>query len=67
MEAIVSRMKTVRASVASGSNSGGSLLRFIAVSATIPNVDDVRREGERERERERIELFLYIDSSMAWI
>ena len=38
-------MKTVRASVASGSTNGGALLRFIAVSATIPNVDDVRRES----------------------
>lgn len=46
MEAIVSRMKTVKASVASDSTSGG--LRFIAVSATIPNVDDVRREREGE-------------------
>ena len=46
MEAIVCRMKTVRASVAweRGSSSltaRSPLLRFIAVSATVPNVDDV--------------------------
>ena len=52
LEAIVSRMKTVRSSVASdrggGGGGGGRLLRFIAISATLPNIDDVR---ERERER----------------
>lgn len=48
MEAIVSRMKTVRASLSweeGGGNSTGehssSVLRFIAVSATIPNISDV--------------------------
>lgn len=46
LEAIVSRMKTVRSSVASDRGGGGRLLRFIAISATLPNIDDVR---ERER------------------
>lgn len=39
MEAIVSRMKTVTASVADRHD---NLLRFVAVSATIPNITDVR-------------------------
>ena len=47
MEAIVCRMKTVRASVSleRGTNlsKGNPLLRFIGVSATVPNVDDVRK------------------------
>lgn len=48
VEAIVSRMKTVRASVqqregATGQKQVTSIpLRFIAVSATIPNIHDVR-------------------------
>ena len=47
LEAIVSRMKTVRSSVASDRGGGGGrLLRFIAISATLPNIYDVR---ERER------------------
>lgn len=45
MEAIVSRMKTIRAAsgeggdVEGGRRGGG--LRFIAISATIPNITDV--------------------------
>ena len=39
MEAIVSRMKTVTASVTDKRDS--QLLRFVAVSATIPNIVDV--------------------------
>lgn len=48
VEAIVSRMKTVRASlqqreVATGQKQAASVpLRFIAVSATIPNINDVK-------------------------
>lgn len=59
MEAIVSRMKTIRAAtmttecggggggsegvlVGEGGRGGGGGLRFIAVSATIPNIADVR-------------------------
>ena len=48
MEAIVSRMKTVRTSLSwgeGGESSAGErscgVLRFIAVSATIPNISDV--------------------------
>ena len=48
MEAIVSRMKTVRASLSweegrgnSSVEHSSSVLRFIAVSATIPNISDV--------------------------
>ncbi|XP_011405054.1 PREDICTED: probable ATP-dependent DNA helicase HFM1 [Amphimedon queenslandica] len=40
VEAIVSRMKTVRSSVA-GETGGRRLLRFIAISATLPNIDDI--------------------------
>ncbi len=47
MEAIVCRMKTVQASA---TNEGRDfarrrtpLLRFIAVSATVPNIEDVRQ------------------------
>ena len=53
MEAIVSRMKTIRAASAmaqgEGGGGGGEVgrnrggLRFIAVSATIPNITDVSR------------------------
>ena len=46
MEAIVCRMKTVQASATyEGRNSAHRktpLLRFIAVSATVPNIEDVR-------------------------
>ena len=42
MEAIVSRMKTVRASVSvEASDRESEVLRFIAISATIPNITDV--------------------------
>lgn len=48
MEAIVSRMKTIQASMAweepEGRGGGGrdrNKLRFIAISATIPNISDV--------------------------
>ena len=39
MEAVVSRMKTVQSALAQGANT--NTVRFIAVSATIPNVEDV--------------------------
>ncbi len=39
MEAIVSRMKTIQASMRREANP--QLFRFIAVSATIPNIADV--------------------------
>lgn len=43
MEAIVSRMKTIQASMAWEEGGGArKKLRFIAVSATIPNISDVR-------------------------
>ena len=51
MEAIVSRMKTIRAATVVSGGGGGGVgegggrgrcgLRFIAVSATIPNISDV--------------------------
>ncbi|XP_050717948.1 uncharacterized protein LOC126999409 [Eriocheir sinensis] len=42
LEAVVSRMKTIRATRPSQGNSDASPhLRFVAVSATIPNVEDV--------------------------
>ncbi len=42
MEAIVSRMKTIRSSLQwEGNASRASELRFIAVSATMPNISDV--------------------------
>ena len=46
VEAIVSRMKTIRSSLAAtqsagGSGDGGPMLRFMAISATIPNIEDV--------------------------
>ena len=47
MEAVVSRMKTVQTAVARERQTGTQLpdnLRLIAVSATIPNVQDVRYE-----------------------
>ncbi|XP_019851762.1 PREDICTED: probable ATP-dependent DNA helicase HFM1 [Amphimedon queenslandica] len=40
VKAIVSRMKTVRSSVA-GETGGRRLLRFIAISASLPNIDDI--------------------------
>ena len=53
MEAIVSRMKTIRAATVVSGGGGGGVgegggrgrcgLRFIAVSATIPNISDVSR------------------------
>ena len=52
MEAIVSRMKTVRTSLSWGEGGESSVgerscgvLRFIAVSATIPNISDVGCSG----------------------
>ena len=45
VEAIVSRMKTVRSSVA-GETGGRRLLRFIAISATLPNIDDVNKHSK---------------------
>jgi len=45
MEAVVSRMKTVQAAFSRESRAAANpskIMRFIAVSATIPNVDDVR-------------------------
>lgn len=41
LEAVVSRMKTVQVSINDESLSPGSPMRFIAVSATIPNVNDI--------------------------
>ncbi len=44
MEAIVSRMKTIRSSLqweGSSVETSASQLRFIAVSATMPNISDV--------------------------
>ena len=42
MEAIVSRMKTIRASVSwESASSSDEILRFMAISATIPNIQDV--------------------------
>ena len=52
MEAIVSRMKTVRVSLQQREGVTGQKqitsipLRFIAVSATIPNIKDVRYNGD---------------------
>ena len=45
MEAVVSRMKTIQVAVNNLSNNndrGTSTMRFLAISATIPNVEDVR-------------------------
>ena len=39
MEAVISRMKTIQSSVM---QSNTSMIRFVAVSATIPNAEDVR-------------------------
>lgn len=42
MEAIVSRMKTIRSSLSWSEGGGeGCKLRFIAISATMPNISDV--------------------------
>ena len=42
MEAVVSRMKTVQVAINNEvCKTGNQVMRFIAVSATIPNVDDV--------------------------
>ena len=57
LEAVVSRMKTIHSlnsasldlrqtSSSSSADSGPSGIRFIAVSATIPNVSDVRRSSD---------------------
>ena len=46
MEAVVSRMKTIQVAVNNLSNNndkGTSTMRFLAISATIPNVGDVRK------------------------
>ena len=43
MEAIVSRMKTIQASMSWGDGSSKSKLRLIAISATIPNIADVMK------------------------
>lgn len=45
MEAVVSRMKTIQVAVnnfSSNNDKGTSTMRFLAISATIPNIDDVR-------------------------
>ena len=46
MEAVVSRMKTVQKSIMKETSDGrqNQAMRIIAVSATIPNVDDVSTE-----------------------
>ena len=46
MEAVVSRMKTVQKSIMKETSHGkqNHAMRIIAVSATIPNVDDVSSE-----------------------
>ena len=41
MEAIVSRMKTIRSSLSWSEAGEGCKLRFIAISATMPNISDV--------------------------
>ena len=41
MEAIVSRMKTIQSSMGREEGAGKTQLRFIAISATIPNIADV--------------------------
>ena len=41
MEAIVSRMKTIRSSLMWTENGESCKLRFIAISATMPNISDV--------------------------
>lgn len=45
MEAVVSRMKTVQMSIKKETSTGMQMqaMRILAVSATIPNVDDVRQ------------------------
>ena len=46
MEAVVSRMKTIQVAVNNLSNNNDkatSTMRFLAISATIPNVGDVRK------------------------
>ncbi len=77
MEAIVSRMKTIRASISwedEEKGGGGSMdvLRFIAISATIPNITDVRESpvfGTIEREQVIIPLQFYsqLGCLLAWI
>ena len=52
IEAIVSRMKTIQAAMGWEGQEGergkaGGKLRFIAISATIPNISDVRFGRER--------------------
>eukprot|EP00662_Eupelagonemidae_sp_cell21_P042538 gene42538-29395_t len=44
LEAVVSRMKTIRSARAAAGGAGGEQpppLRFVAVSATLPNIDDL--------------------------
>ena len=43
MEAVVSRMKTVQACLSQGQDQGVPTMRMIAVSATVPNVEDVSK------------------------
>ena len=47
MEAVVSRMKTVQISITKESSAGKNMqaMRILAVSATIPNVDDVSKHN----------------------
>lgn len=47
LEVVVSRMKTVHAYRTAQNPDGGLSMRFVAVSATIPNVSDVSRGRER--------------------
>ena len=44
MEAVVSRMKTIQVSVKNMSKEDHIMMRFVAISATIPNVEDVSEE-----------------------
>ena len=46
MEAIVSRMKTIRSSLSWTEDGEGCKLRFIAISATMPNISDVSGSQE---------------------
>ncbi len=81
MEAIVSRMKTIRSSISweeeekrgeggggGGGGGTGDILRFIAISATIPNITDV---SEANSYRPTMMVYNYLSSSagclLAWI